>query len=997
MNRRKDLFICSLLTLAVFASMRGCTTADGCMGGDDGRCVPRSPCEALAYTCSAPELSIRRLTGSVANDRSEGLDALAAAGDYVLENDRARLVIDAIDAPHYLAPTGGTLLDLVPRGGARPSRSDDELNQIFQATGILPGDAVRATRIEIDDHSPAYVAAIVRGTLEGRPRTTVVTRYEMRPCEPGVRVRTELFHGGREPETFFLSDAHYFGGRESIPFIPSPGRGFLHPDLDLAELGKSFTDSAFMAVRPEREGASTYAEVACSTNGLSGFHSTSISAVGAPRAIVMPGDSLAFERFVLVADGPGVSRAVDLALEVREKLRGERTSEIRGRVVHTDGSPVTPAEHPSLLLYAPGGGALGDAPSERTPWTEIVPELDGSFRARVPAQSAIGSTQTPLRLEVHVLGRPLRDVITISGSGDRTLPDIVVPEVGRLEVRLVDGTGKPVLGEVILTPTLDSLVATTRGSTHGVFDEKQCSPWLGPAHGGSPACNRALVEQDGTTRLVVPEGRYFVYGTRGPFATLARTEVEIVRGATAQRTLVVEDLPDLLPPGVLSADFHVHAGASFDSSLPERDRARSFVATGVDVVAATDHDVITTYEKAIAALGIGSRIRVLSGAETTGHILFYRPPGADIPKVVGHYNFWPLRSDTSLPRNGLPWDELLEPGALFDKVSPAFVGRGVIQMNHPFAGSSFGRDEGFLTTIEYDVRKAVPSTPSEVGPGQLVRPSPSGRTALDYHVQEVMNGTATHQQSDYRLAWFSFLNQGIVRGGTANSDSHTLAAEVLGYPRNLVFGGHSLASFDTERFDTDVRDGHMVGTNGPVIVATLADQGPGLAPFHPRENALLKLDVRAAPWIQVDEIRFVVNGRTVKTIGAATLRKPASPFGGEGLVRFQGTVPLAELLAAVPADKDAWLVVEAGLPLVVARDLDLDGRPETTDNNHDGVIDDRDRVGREDDDFWEEPGRPSVDDPRFSAHIVAPGHWSTAFTNPWLIDRKGDGWTAPGL
>ena len=48
----------------------------------------------------------------------------------------------------------------------------------------------------------------------------MVTRYELRACEPGVRVRTELFHGGRDPDTFFLADAVYWGGREASSFTP---------------------------------------------------------------------------------------------------------------------------------------------------------------------------------------------------------------------------------------------------------------------------------------------------------------------------------------------------------------------------------------------------------------------------------------------------------------------------------------------------------------------------------------------------------------------------------------------------------------------------------------------------------------------------------------------------------------------------------------------------------------------------------------------------------
>ncbi len=53
--------------------------------------------------------------------------------------------------------------------------------------------------------------------------------------------------------------------------------------------------------------------------------------------------------------------------------------------------------------------------------------------------------------------------------------------------------------------------------------------------------------------------------------------------------------PQLLPTGVVSGDFHVHGGASFDSAIPDQDRVVSFLATGVDVIIATDHNVVTSY------------------------------------------------------------------------------------------------------------------------------------------------------------------------------------------------------------------------------------------------------------------------------------------------------------------------------------------------------------------------------------------------------------------
>ena len=72
----------------------------------------------------------------------------------------------------------------------------------------------------------------------------------------------------------------------------------------------------------------------------------------------------------------------------------------------------------------------------------------------------------------------------------------------------------------------------------------------------------------------------------------------------------------------------------------------------------------------------------------------------------------------------------------------------------------------------------------------------------------------------YRALWFSMLSQGFVRAGTANSDTHSLAVERIGYPRNIVFGGHERDALDVGRFDADIRPGHMEGTTGPVIDVT---------------------------------------------------------------------------------------------------------------------------------------------------------------------------------
>jgi hypothetical protein len=264
-----------------------------------------------------------------------------------------------------------------------------------------------------------------------------------------------------------------------------------------------------------------------------------------------------------------------------------------------------------------------------------------------------------------------------------------------------------------------------------------------------------------------------------------------------------------------------------------------------------------------------------------------------------------------------------------------------------------------------------------------------------------MNGTSILQFLRYRTAWFSFLNQGILRSGTANSDSHTLAEGVVGYPRNVVFGDHHLGDLDRDAFNADVRAGRIVGTNGPLVLACLVDregncQPPSLEPLIAGADAALRREVLAAPFVPVEEIRVFVNGELVHRIGARELAHAEDPFARSSTPVFSGELRLSEIVERALLTEDFWLVVEAGMALPPVRDLDDDGLPETGDNNGDTVVDRSDEVSEEEDAFVE-PRTAEEDDPRFHLNAIAPGAWPTAFTNPWLVDIDSNGWGAPGL
>jgi hypothetical protein len=200
-----------------------------------------------------------------------------------------------------------------------------------------------------------------------------------------VRVRSEIVNGSPETQTWTLTDGYYWSGRESLPFAPGKGEGFTHASFGLTTINGAFRKFPYFAAAAHSgdEQIAAIATVSCTDDSLEGFHSDQISAAGLPRRVVPPRGSQVFERFIAVADSKGVSGAVDVALEVRRQVLGESYVTLSGTVERMGGDGNFHAEHAASVLVSEGG--LTTAAEERIPWTQVVPDADGSFRVKVPA------------------------------------------------------------------------------------------------------------------------------------------------------------------------------------------------------------------------------------------------------------------------------------------------------------------------------------------------------------------------------------------------------------------------------------------------------------------------------------------------------------------------------------------------------------------------------------------------------------------------------------
>ena len=139
--------------------------------------------------------------------------------------------------------------------------------------------------------------------------------------------------------------------------------------------------------------------------------------------------------------------------------------------------------------------------------------------------------------------------------------------------------------------------------------------------------------------------------------------------------------------------------------------------------------------------------------------------------------------------------------------------------------------------------------------------------------------------------------------------------------------------------------------------------------------AQLVVRVSTAPWIPVEQVRVIVNGRVAMASDVSQALVVADHLGTQ-VATSKIQFPLGEHLTSPRQGTnvaDAWLIVEAGSQLPTVIDADDDGLPDLADPN----------------------ARPD----RMLADYVAmvPGAWPLAFTNPFLIDVDGNGWQAPGL
>jgi len=350
----------------------------------------------------------------------------------------------------------------------------------------------------------------------------------------------------------------------------------------------------------------------------------------------------------------------------------------------------------------------------------------------------------------------------------------------------------------------------------------------------------------------IPYGRYHVWVWRGIEYEIWQGEVDLSAGRG--RVELAAPLERAWTPyGTLAADLHVHAYASNDSGLPNRQRVVAQVAAGIQVIALSDHNASGDLDVEIAQLGLTDVVASIASNELTSDLL--------------HVGVYPVAVVADAPRGGSPSEEDIEDAsaqevlALARQLGPT----GIVQLNHPRL-----RAAALFDATEWDGLSWPPPFP------------------LTFDAIEVVAGhTAFNASDDRRLDesvrdFYTLVDHGRLVTPVGNSDTHDLNWILDGTARTYVFLDEPMTQpFDEAAFLAALRARRDVATSGPWLDVEIAPAkdlptaGPGQS-IRARGMAWVDVTVAQASFVHVDRIRVAVGGLAGKTIevppGARTFR-----------------------------------------------------------------------------------------------------------------------------
>jgi hypothetical protein len=788
-----------------------------------------------------PEPGTAQCVVASARDLPGGAKAQGKPGDYVLRNHEATFVVAAPRMVGGYSRYGGRVLDAVLN---EAGHDEDMLGEVFFAAAdeksLLNLRVLRAVKAEIlsaggrreparlrvhmvDDRFPIVDTTL---RLPSSPQgLEVVVDYILPPDSPTLLIHFTLRNTAQQAKTYSLFWGQILGDG-LVTFIPPWGSAeyAMHKAGGPRLMGLVETlrgHIPLVAALGTRIGYGWMLQDEDIPQILKA-EQIYLLTLGRPLNLA-PGQSAQGKLALSVSDGE-----MEPLREEMRRLRhlSETLSTLRGRVL-TKGNRPVPDARVYLIQQGEGDGQMHT--STRT-------DSRGRFEVKVPPGDyrAVVFADGYAPAEAQLKGET----------------DIMLQPPAQLQIEVKDDQGSFLPCAVVF----ERLSGALRNSDRVRYGEQ----------GDYGRFDRVYYSLSGNETIPVEPGRYRITLTRGFEYEVEQREVQLQPGAKTVWQARLARTAQL--PGYLSGDFHVHALPSPDSNDPLADKVKAYAAMGVQILTATDHDVLTDYQPVIRALGAQRWITSVVGCEISPNF------------GLGHFNAYPQRYDPSKPNNGaIEWYDL-SAEQIFAAARANNDGDTIVQVNHPRSGAG-----GYFNWVGLNPVEGTMSRPEEFSPR--------------FDAIEVYNGMDSAQLVQTLPDWFHFLNRGRRYVAMGNTDSHHAYQLEPGFPRTYLYFGHEQVQRVTpQQVVHAIRSGNVLVCGGPLIEVRVDHQPMGSTVVAREGVVQVQIRLAAPSWVRVNRVKLYVNGSVVQELPIDHPRgKPLS---------WQQSLPLR-------VEKDSWLVVLA--------------------------------------------------------------------------------------
>ncbi len=628
--------------------------------------------------------------------RSELIDgprAIGEVGDWLLENDYARFIVQDEGYSRGFGMFGGSLIDadiqrhsressasevgpghdnfgelcpsfflqaLEPQDVRDPNAPEGELGQLLPAIEIEEDGQKGAAVLVVRGYGNDFLAMtqlvneVVLGDNRAEPNLLFETRYRLRNDGPYLEIESKVQNISPNASeitwdgasalgidlTTAFGDIALFGAGNEV-FAPGEAGFNLRYTLENIYASGQIQSPTLPGIAVPFI-ASTNPEVSYGLVGVPSANNYALNSSHFPDA-----DERSLHIPFIASAFTGVFYTVPTRLAANDRQVGGADEYTYKRLFVVGDGDIAAVSDFMLEHYEVGAHTLSGQVRERVSGVPlkgvsvVVRDEAGRFVTQVHTEAEGNYTVllAPGTYTLQVVNEPrsLGPLATVQVS-QATQQNLIAPQAASLHAIVRDASGLPLNAKI-------QLIGVTPSDTIGqdkrefLFDLGVGQHWrvddLVP-DSADPSTrryveNHTYTDGQGIATLTGRPGSYVVVVSHGAEYSTHSLPVTLIEGEVQELEFKLHHVAPT--EGYLASDFHVHSQFSLDSSLEIPERLLSYVGEGLEFVVSTDHNYVVDYEPMIEHLKVDQEIASAVGLELT-----------TIDR--GHFNAYPVHFGT---------------------------------------------------------------------------------------------------------------------------------------------------------------------------------------------------------------------------------------------------------------------------------------------------------------------------------------------------------------